>query len=95
MSIKILRIYELQLVNYLKGEPFFADEEKIQYGVQFVTKSNVIVNFHYSDRAPSVVKVTIQRDTANPEHAQFIRHFAEGLQVAPHAFAGSLESLDW
>lgn len=95
MSIKIFRIHELQLVNYLKADPFFSTAASIQYGVQFVTKSGVIVNFHYSDKAPSVVSVTIQRENANAGDAQLIRHFAQGLQVTQQAFAGSTESLDW
>lgn len=99
--MKILRSNELHLVNYLKNSPFFAKETPIQYGIKYVTDSGVpnddgvIVNFHYSDRAPLLVSVTIQRETANPEHAALIRHYTKGLEVTQLTFSGSPESFDW
>lgn len=99
--MKILRSNELHLVNYLKGSPFFAKETPIQYGIQYVTDSGVpnvdgvIVNFHYSDRAPLLVSVTIQRETANSEHAALIRHFAKGLEVTQLTSSYSAEFFDW
>lgn len=99
--MKILRSNELTLVNYIKGKPFFAVETPIQCGVQFVTDSGipnvqgVIINFHYSEKAPLLVSVTIQRDNANPQHAAWIRHFAQGLEVTSSTLVGSSESFDW
>jgi hypothetical protein len=78
-KMKIARKNELLLVNYLKTSPFLAVETPIQYGIQFTTASGVIVNFHYSDKAPLLVSITVQRDNANVDEANMIRHFAQSL----------------
>ncbi len=92
--MKILRTNELNLVIYLKNSPFFSKEMPIQCGVQYVTESGVIVNFHYSEKAPLLTSVTIQRDNAHPEHAALIRHFAQGLEAKP-ASTDSVEAWNW
>ena len=80
--MKIARVNELLLVNYLKYRPFLATEKRIQHGIQFTTASGVIVNFYYRERFPNVVTIDVQRDAANVEEADMIRHFAGSLAVA-------------
>lgn len=80
--MKIARTNELAFVNYLKSQPFLATEKRIQHGYQFTTASGVIINFYYKGRSPDVVTIDVQRDTANVEEADTIRHFARGLAIA-------------
>lgn len=80
--MKIARTHELLLVNYLKSRPFLATEKRIQHGIQFTTASGVIVNFYYKGKFPDVVTIDVQRDAANIEEADMIRHFAGSLAIA-------------
>ena len=77
--MKIARIHELNLVNYLKSSPFYATEKSIDYGVQFTLASGVIFNFHYSSKTPDYFSLTPQNQTANQEQADMVMHFASSV----------------
>ncbi|UUE08747.1 hypothetical protein NMX13_13780 [Dickeya zeae] len=77
--MKIARIHELTLVNYLKSQPFYATEKRIDYGIQFTLASGVIFNFHYSAKTPDYFSLTPQNQTANQEQADLIIHFASSI----------------
>ncbi|MGM7282553.1 hypothetical protein ABRY74_12010 [Pseudomonas guariconensis] len=79
-AMRIKREHELPLVNYIKAHKGFKLEKPIDYGVQY-TVSDVVLNFHYSEKDKTTFSLTIQNRTADPEFAQLIENFANGLTV--------------
>lgn len=77
--MKIARKHELSLVNYLKSQPFYAVEKRIDHGVQFTLASGVIFNFHYKEKPSEFFSFTPQNQGANQEQADLIIHFASAL----------------
>ncbi|MGC0913189.1 hypothetical protein [Pantoea agglomerans] len=77
--MKIARIHELNLVNYLKSPPFYAMETRIDHGIKFTLASGVIFNFHYKERPNGFFSFTPQNQTANQEQADMVLHFASAL----------------
>lgn len=76
--MRIKRIHELSLVNYIKSHKDFVSEKSIQYGVQY-TVGGVFLNFHYSEKTPDTFSLTIQNAEADPEISKLIEGYAAGI----------------
>lgn len=76
--MRINRQHELNLVNYIKMHKGYESEKAIQYGVQYVV-SGVVLDIHYSEKHKTTFSLTIKNHAADPEFAQLIQNFAEGI----------------
>lgn len=71
----------LHLRNIVLTPPFNATEKAIQYGVQYSLQCGIKCNFHYSDKYPDILKVTIQNKEADTDIASLLEFHISTIEI--------------
>lgn len=80
-TFQIRKSDSINLRNIVISEPFNATERAIQYGVQYALACGIKCNAHYSEKAPELLKITIQNKEANVEIANLLEFHVSTISI--------------